>query len=108
MNSIPKCLRVFTAALAFVVSLSIQALWAQNAALSNELVSDNFLKSWKLLGPIPLPGSSDASPGEEAQRKAFDTDFLAACGTETGAFSSSPPVCKINGQDHSWKQVQSA
>jgi CubicO group peptidase (beta-lactamase class C family) len=107
MIGIPKCLRVFPAALALVVSLSIQDLRGQTSARSNDLVSDNFLKSWKLLGPIPLPGNSDASPGEEVQRKAFDTDFLAPCGTETGSYSLSPPACKINGQDHSWKQVQS-
>lgn len=110
MSNISKCLCVFSAALAFVVSPTIEPLRAQTSAYYNELAPDLFLKSWKLLGPISLSGNSDTStavPDEEAQKKNFDTDFLAACGSETGVYSSSPPACKINNQDHSWKLVQS-
>src|SRR3990172_9941218 len=108
--NILKCPYVFLAPLVLVISPPIQPLFTQTQARYNKLTPDSFLKSWKILEPIPVPGSSDSStaaPTEEVQRKAFDTDFLASCGSETGVNASLTPACKVNGQDYQWKLKES-
>ncbi len=93
----------------FLLLVSSQCYLAQTAARYNGLTPDAFLKTWQVLGPIPLPhgGTSDSAPDEDAQRKAFGSDLLAACGNETGVYASPLPPCKSNGQDYQWKLVQS-
>jgi len=94
-----------------VTSPETQSLFAQTQSRYNDLVSDIFLKSWKILGPIPVPGSSDtssAAPTEEAQKKAFDTDLLESCGSETGIYASPAQSCRVNGQAYQWQLKESA
>lgn len=96
-------------ALVFLLVLSAHLLLAQTARYSG-LAPDTFLKTWQILGPIPLSsgsGTSPAAPDEDTQKKAFALDFLAACGNETGVHSSPLPVCQINEQEYRWKVVQS-
>ena len=64
-----------------------------------------FLKRWLALGPIPL--TQDEAPDEEAQKKAFETHFLATCGGEAQVFAKTPPACSVGGHALTWKSVES-
>jgi hypothetical protein len=93
-----------------VISLEAQSLFAQTLAHYKEFAPDSFLKNWRILGPVPVPRSSDrsaAAPTEEVQKKAFDTDLLTSCGSETAVYVSPTSACKVNGRDYQWKLKES-
>jgi len=94
---------------AFLIVAASPAL-AQTGARYDGLAPDAFMRSWLVLGPIPVaPGAAgEATPDEAAQRKAFDEDLLAACGGETGAEAAPGAACTIGGRGHSFVPVESA
>lgn len=67
----------------------------------DELVSDAFLKSWLLLGPIAVE-SSGTKPSEDEERMAFDSDLLINCSGEAGVKPSEGAPCVIRGKELRW------
>lgn len=80
---------------------------AQSGARYAGLTPDAFMRSWRVLGPIPVSADRSSAPDEAAQKKAFDTDLLASCGGEVGVAFSPDTVCPIGGQDYRFKPVES-
>ncbi len=81
---------------------------AQTVPRYSGMAADAYLKRWLVLGPISLTDDKTPAPDEETQKKAFETDFLAACGGEAQLFPSGPPACTIGGHEYKWKSVESA
>jgi CubicO group peptidase (beta-lactamase class C family) len=96
---------VILAAASAVLSLGASVSAAETAAHYSGLTPDVFLKSWLVLGPIPMASGTQA-PDDEAQKKAFDADLLAACGGEARVRFAPPPICSISGQDYRFTLVQ--
>ncbi len=105
-----RCKRLLSlaASVGFVSLVFAGPLLAQTVPRYPGFAADVYLKRWLVLGPIPLADDKTPSPDEEAQRKAFDIDFLAACGGETQLFPASPPACSIGGREYKWQSVESA
>ncbi len=96
---------------AFILSLTSMTysipLFAASTqdAVYDQIKPDEFLKSWLVLGPIPV--SKDQSPDELAQKKTFDDDLLAPDGTEVGVRPAVGTEVTIRERAYSWRLVQS-
>lgn len=67
-----------------------------------------FMKTWLVLGPVPVfEGKADAKD-EAAQKKAFATDFLSDHGGEVGIQPKPGLAHKIKGKRFSWRLLQSS
>lgn len=77
---------------------------ASETASYQGLQPDEFMKTWLLLGPIPV-SDSEQKPDEEAQKKAFDIDFLAEHGGESGVHPAPGLVHKIRDVEYAWQLV---
>ncbi len=64
-----------------------------------------FMKSWLVLGAIPV--SQEKEPDGEIQKKAFASDLLAEQGGETGIQPQPGLRHKISGKDYQWKPLLS-
>jgi len=87
--------------------LATSPLVAQTGGRYEGLESDAFMRSWLVLGPIPVASDAEALPDEAAQRVAFDEDLLASCGGESGLAFGSGTTCTIGGGDYSFQSVES-
>ena len=70
------------------------------------LQPDEFMKTWLILGPIPV-SDRETKPDEETQKKAFATDFLAEHGGESGIQPKPGLIHQIKGEEYTWQLVQS-
>ncbi len=66
------------------------------------------LDHWLALGPVPVSADAASPPDPEAQKKAFETDFLASCGGETQVRPLPPPPCSVGGHALAWKALDPA
>jgi len=75
---------------------------ASETASYRGLQPDEFMKTWFLLGPIPV-SDGEREPDEEAQKKAFDIDFLAEHGGEAGVRPAPGLAHKIGDEEYTWQ-----
>jgi CubicO group peptidase (beta-lactamase class C family) len=93
---------VFSCAFMVLVTFVIAPkVTASETASYQGLQQDKFMKTWFLLGPIPV--SVDPEPNEEAQKKAFALDFLAEQGGETAIHPAPGLAHKIDGEEYTWQ-----
>src|SRR6267154_792607 len=74
-------LRHCAALLAWLI-LCGQSVTGAEAAAHNKFKPDQFLKSWLILKPIPVPREGQSAPDEETQKKTFAKDWFAEQGGE--------------------------
>jgi hypothetical protein len=87
------------------VALKFQT--AEKTALYRGLQTNQFMKCWLVLAPLPVfPGAAKADD-EAAQKKAFATDFLAEHGGEAGIQPEPEALLRIGGNDLAWRLVES-
>jgi CubicO group peptidase (beta-lactamase class C family) len=84
--------------------LSCAAVAAQTAAYSG-LKSDEFMKHWLVLGPIPV--SAKKSPDEDAQKKVFAEDLLKPAAGESGVQPEPGASVVIGGRNYEWRLAES-
>jgi len=85
----------------------ILAQTSPNPAVYRGLDADQFMKTWLVLGPLPV-FESDARPQDlEAQKKAFATDFLTQHAGEAGIRPRAGLAHTITGKEHQWQLVES-
>jgi len=84
--------------------LSSVAVTAGTGAYTG-LKPDGFMKSWLVLGPIPVSG--EPSPDEATQKKAFAHDLLSASGGEPVVQARAGARVAISGRNYEWRQVDS-
>jgi CubicO group peptidase (beta-lactamase class C family) len=65
------------------------------------------LRSWLVLAPIPIAADAKDAPAEPAQRAAFARDFLAAAGGEGGTSPQAGQKVAIDGREYEWRLVTS-
>jgi len=99
--------RAIPAWAAVSIVLAAPPLLAQTGGRYDSLAPDAFMRSWLVLGPIPVASDSEAPPDEAAQRKAFDEDLLASCGGEKGVAFGPGATCTIGGQQYRFGTVES-
>jgi CubicO group peptidase (beta-lactamase class C family) len=100
----------FTArAAAWTIVMAVAILTSAQAkpeiASYQGLPANEFMKSWLVLGAIPV--AQEKEPDDEIQKKAFASDFLADQGGETGVQPQPGLTHKIFGKDYQWKSFQS-
>ncbi|MBI4327375.1 MAG: serine hydrolase [Chloroflexi bacterium] len=71
------------------------------------LTNNEFMRTWLVLGPIPISDEPQKPPEDEAQKKAFATDFLSQHGGEAGVQPKPGLAQQIAGKDYQWRLVQS-
>lgn len=90
----------------------VMLLFAFTTALSDQAPSysglepDEFMKTWLVLGPIPV--SEEASPDEMRQKTAFAEDLLKAAGGAALVRASAGAQVAIDGKIYRWRSVQSS
>jgi CubicO group peptidase (beta-lactamase class C family) len=89
----------------FACALAAPSLLAETGAHYSGLAPDAFLRSWMVLGPIPISSGGTTAPDQETQKKAFDGDLLLPCGGEAQVRFDPPPVCSISGQEYRFTLV---
>ena len=67
--------------------------------------SDEFMKHWLVLGPIPVSG--EPSPDEDAQKKAFADDLSRSAAGESVVQPRAGARVVIGGRNYEWRQVES-
>ncbi|MFQ6041535.1 MAG: serine hydrolase [Candidatus Poribacteria bacterium] len=77
---------------------------ASETASYQGLHLDEFMKTWLVLGPIPV-SDGETTPDEEAQKKAFKVDFLVEQGGESGIHPEPDLVQKIGDEEYTWQLV---
>ncbi len=103
-------LRTFIAALT-MLSVAVPVLAAEGpapkAASYSTANAGQFMKTWQVLGPIPVfAGKADAQD-LAAQKQAFAKDYLSDHGGEVGVQPNPGQKYKIAGKEFSWRLVQS-
>ena len=71
------------------------------------LSSNEFMRTWLVLGPIPISDDPQKPPEDEAQKKAFATDFLSQHGGEAGIQPKPGLTHQSAGKEYQWRLVQS-
>jgi CubicO group peptidase (beta-lactamase class C family)/uncharacterized pyridoxamine 5'-phosphate oxidase family protein len=89
---------------ALLVAVTMSATGAKTAVYTG-LKPDEFMKNWLVLGPIPV--SSEKSPDEATQKKAFAEDLLKSVGGETGVKPGAGAKLAVAGTDYVWRLVES-
>jgi hypothetical protein len=84
------------------------AALAQNPASYKGIQRDEFMRRWLVLGAIPITSDPTSKPDEEAQKKAFGTDWLTPHGGETGIVPSLKAELTISGKPYRWQAVESS
>ena len=95
------------AAMLILSNLIMSNVSAQDTAMYHGLQPNESMTTWLVLGPIPISEEELDSNDTETQRKAFDTDFLAAHGGETGVQPTAALTPKIGSEAYEWQLVQS-
>ena len=89
-------------------------LWVPVAALPHNPASykgiqrDEFMRRWLVLGAIPITSDPSSKPDEDAQKKAFATEWLAPHGGETSIVPSLNAELTISGKPYRWQAVESS
>src|SRR5262249_16009932 len=73
---------------------------AESTAVYDGLNNNQFMKRWLVLSPIPV--STEASPDETTQEKAFATDYVA-----TTVQPKAGETTQIDGKEYRWRLVDS-
>lgn len=90
---------------ALVLLCSCSSYGAIPTAPYDGLKPDGFMKSWLVLGPIPV--STEKSPDESVQKKAFADDLLSAAGGETGVKPEVGTKLVVAGKACEWRVLNS-
>jgi CubicO group peptidase (beta-lactamase class C family) len=80
---------------------------AMDSALYQNLQADAFMKTWLILGPIPVFPEKTDSKDEELQKKAFANDFLAQNGGESGIAPKDGMTHQIDSKEYKWQTFTS-
>jgi len=80
---------------------------AQNSTVPQKILHGQFLKSWLLLGPIPLQLQKDPAKSWE-HLPGYETDYLNSRGGERNLAVKAGDAIKIGNKTLKWKSVQSA
>jgi len=92
---------------AFLGVAVLPALAVAGTATYPGLRTNEFLRSWQVLGPIRiLPGESRPAD-EAAQKEAFTADLLADHGGEAAAAPASGGTLAVRGQTLAWRLLES-
>lgn len=67
-----------------LTTLMVVGWLGYSAASAADFKPGEFIKQWRVLGPIPVFDGTPRADDEAAQQNAFDTDFLSAHGGESG------------------------
>lgn len=106
-TTLPPCLgRCGPWIAGLVVWLGAASASASEAHLYQEWRPDQFLRSWQILGPIPV--TPTGTPDETVRRKAFDEDLLASIGGESGVDPKSEARLTLPGTQLTWQAVTAA
>lgn len=76
-------------------------------AFYQDLRPDEFMKTWLVLGPIPVSQDKAITQDTEAQKKAFAADLLIQHGGETSIKPQSGLTHQIEDKEFQWQLVQS-
>ncbi len=87
-----------------MLSVGIALLIHTNATA--EVSPGEFVKTWLVLGPIPVSGDG-ADADTETQKNAFAEDFLGQHGGEAGIQPEVGLTHQIGGQEYEWQLVES-
>jgi len=80
---------------------------SQNTVIPKEIIHGRFVKSWLLLGPIPLQPQKDPAKAWE-HLPGYETDYLKTVGGEANLAAKAGDAVKIGTKTLKWKRVQSA
>jgi CubicO group peptidase (beta-lactamase class C family) len=80
---------------------------AMDSASYQNLQADAFMKTWLILGPIPVFPEKTDSKDEVIQKKAFANDFLAQNGGESGIAPKDGMTHQIDGKEYKWQTFTS-
>jgi len=80
---------------------------SQNSVTLQKIVPEQFIKSWLLLGPIPLQMQKDPNKSWE-HLPGFNTDYLQKYGGEKNLFVRAGDVVKLAKGSVEWKYCQSS
>jgi len=79
---------------------------SENASYQG-LQTDEFMKTWLALGPIPVFEGEPDQEDEETQKKIFDSDLLTQHGGEASIKPEAGLAHQIGGKEYKWQLVQS-
>ncbi|HWX18490.1 MAG TPA: serine hydrolase [Candidatus Binatia bacterium] len=103
----PKACIAHLCALVLALVGPARAADSANRAAYTGLPPDTFLKTWLILGPIPVAGDGKGTPSEAAQKKAFGDDWFAGQGGSSGVQPRAGLKQNIAGKDLEWRLVES-
>jgi CubicO group peptidase (beta-lactamase class C family) len=99
--------------LSTIIAVLLLPCWAQPARAREAsarypgVETNEALRSWLVLAPIPISTDAKEAPAEPAQRAAFGRDFLAAAGGEGAAAPRAGEKVAIDGKEYEWRLVTS-
>jgi len=99
--------RLFGSLIISTAMLPWHLLHSAESPVYHGLKTDDFLKQWLILKPIPIISDKKATPNEEAQKKAFAQDWLSDTGGETNLQNFAGMKLKIREQELEWAVVDS-
>jgi len=104
---ISRCNSMIQPALALGLGLLLLAAASVSAqtVVYTGVKSDEFMKHWLVLGPIPVSG--EPSPDEDAQKKAFADDLSRSAAGESVVQPRAGARVVIGGRNYEWRQVES-
>ncbi|MBM3836919.1 MAG: DUF3471 domain-containing protein [Verrucomicrobia bacterium] len=97
---------VICTALLAALALFVQIARAADSATYSDLEPNKFLKTWLILGPVPV-SQADSDPDDAAQRKAFESDLLARAGGEAQIHATAGAKLKLGDSQYAWKLIHS-
>jgi len=71
------------------------------------LATNECLRRWLVLGPVPTRSREADEADEAAQRQAFATDYLSGCGGEAGVEPAAGARVQIGGETYTWRLLES-
>jgi CubicO group peptidase (beta-lactamase class C family) len=90
-----------------IIGSNFGSCMAMDSASYINLQADIFMKTWLILGPIPVFPEKTDSKDEELQKKAFASDFLAQTGGESGIAPKDGMTHQIGGKEYKWQTFTS-
>jgi CubicO group peptidase (beta-lactamase class C family) len=81
--------------------------WAADAVYSN-VVPDQHLKEWLLIGPIPAQEADAAPDARNARATGFESDLLETAGGETKVSAIAGQALTARGDEYTWRSHESA
>jgi len=104
---ISNCFPALLGSCGAILILATLTMAADQSFHYSELKPNTCLKSWLILGPIPVAQGGNAAPDEAAQRDAFGRDDLLAKGGGTSAVPQEGQVLSLAGQSLRWQRLDS-